>query len=71
MVQRNITPYDHWKSKPDFTKKMRVGLVSGDLCNHPVGYFIDGVLIALASLETQRVEVFTYLTRACKHGLSK
>jgi len=65
MVQRDVKPYDHWKAKPDSTKKMRIGLVSGDLCNHPVGYFIDGVLNALATAEAERVEVFTYLTRAC------
>lgn len=65
MTQRDAIPYDRWKSNPDPTNKLRIGLVSGDLCNHPVGYFLDGVLNALATVAADRLEVSAYLTRAC------
>jgi predicted O-linked N-acetylglucosamine transferase (SPINDLY family) len=37
--------------------RLRVGLVSGDLRNHPVGYFLEGVLVALSSKD---VELYAY-----------
>lgn len=39
--------------------RIRVGLVSGDLRNHPVAAFVEGVL---ASLDRSRVEIFAYVT---------
>lgn len=38
-------------------KRLKVGYVSGDFCNHPVGYFIDSVLINHDKLN---YEVFCY-----------
>ncbi|ADE10852.1 tetratricopeptide repeat protein [Sideroxydans lithotrophicus] len=38
-------------------KRLRVGLVSADLRNHPVGYFLESVL---AQLATSSVELFSY-----------
>ncbi len=42
-----VTPYTDWLVQPAPDKRLRVGLVSGDLRNHPVGYFLEGVLSAL------------------------
>ncbi|MDP2827512.1 MAG: tetratricopeptide repeat protein [Sulfuricellaceae bacterium] len=39
--------------------RLRVGLVSGDFSNHPVGYFLEGIL---AQLDTNSVELFAYPT---------
>ncbi len=41
-------------------RALRVGLVSGDLHSHPVGYFLEGPLAALASQEHADVELFAY-----------
>ena len=46
---------------PDPERVLRVGLVSGDLCYHPVGFFAEGVVSALAS-STDRLELFAYPT---------
>jgi protein O-GlcNAc transferase len=48
---------------PDLNRSttLRVGFVSGDFCNHPVGYFLENVL---AHLDPKRVEVIAYPTRA-------
>lgn len=39
--------------------RLRVGLVSGDLRDHPVGYFLESLL---AQLDPRRVELFAYPT---------
>ena len=38
-----------WPRRPVQTQALRVGLVSADLHQHPVGYFLRDVLLALAS----------------------
>lgn len=38
-----------WPRRPAQTSTLRVGLVSADLHQHPVGYFLRDVLLALAS----------------------
>jgi len=40
-------------------ERLRVGLVSGDLGEHPVGYFLQGLL---AQFDRSRLEVFAYPT---------
>ena len=39
--------------------RLRVGFVSGDLCQHPVGYFLEGILPAL---DRSRLELIAYPT---------
>lgn len=65
LAQRMARPFDHRVQCPDLFKKLQIGLVSGDLCNHPVGYFIDGVLSALTTISADQFEVSVYLTRPC------
>ncbi len=40
-------------------QRLRVGLVSGDFRNHPVGYFLEGLL---AQLDPSSIELFAYPT---------
>lgn len=49
LVARPARPYAQWPNVPDAQRKLRVGFVSGDFNQHPVGYFIEGVLSALAA----------------------
>jgi len=44
------------KTQPD---RLKVGVVSGDLCNHPVGYFLESIL---ACLNSSRIELIAYPT---------
>lgn len=39
--------FDNWPNTADPEKRLRVGLVSGDFWNHPVGYFLENVLRAI------------------------
>jgi protein O-GlcNAc transferase len=38
------TPYTTWKTSSQTGRKLRVGVVSADMGNHPVGYFLENVL---------------------------
>ncbi len=41
--------------------RLRVGMISGDLRNHPVGYFLEGLL---AHIDPARIELYAYPTYA-------
>ena len=51
--------YKTWHCDPQPTR-LRIGIVSADLYNHPVGYFLEGLLRAL---DPTRVEVIAYSNR--------
>jgi predicted O-linked N-acetylglucosamine transferase (SPINDLY family) len=63
LAARLARPYTTWPNPPVPGRCLRVGLVSGDLCNHPVGYFLVGVLEALTLQAAGRVEIFGYTNR--------
>ena len=46
---------------------LRIGLVSGDLRSHPVGYFLESVL---THLDAQRFELFAYVTHPAQDALT-
>lgn len=50
--------YASWRCETE-PKRLRVGLVSGDLRNHPVGYFLESLL---AQFDPSRIEIFAYPT---------
>jgi protein O-GlcNAc transferase len=53
-------PYSSWHNAPDPTRRLRVGIVSADLRQHPVGNFLEGVLAALASQAHGRLEFVAF-----------
>jgi protein O-GlcNAc transferase len=71
MAARLARPYTVWPNTPAAERCLRVGLVSGDLSDHPVGYFLDGVLAALASEAADRLELFAYPNRNVGDRTSK
>ena len=54
------TPFTDWSNlcRPD--KRLRIGFLSGDFRQHPVGYFMESVFAALAALDGDKVELFDY-----------
>lgn len=62
---RKARPTMQWRNSPESNRCLRVGLVSGDLRNHPVGYFIEGMLAALASQFAGQLEVIAYASFVC------
>jgi predicted O-linked N-acetylglucosamine transferase (SPINDLY family) len=62
LVARQASAYGDWANIPDPARCLRVGLVSPDFRNHPVGYFLEGMLAALASRVAGRLEIVGYTT---------
>ena len=60
------TPYLSWACTPH-PKRLKVGLVSGDLRNHVVGYFLEGVLY---QLDPSRIELIGYPTYHVEDSLT-
>ncbi|MES2013542.1 MAG: hypothetical protein V4445_07315, partial [Pseudomonadota bacterium] len=52
-----VKPYAKWEVDSNPSRRLRIGLVSGDFKNHPVTYFLLAVLDAL---DRSVVEVFAY-----------
>lgn len=48
-------------------KTLRMGIVSGDLRKHPVGYFLDGIL---AQIDHSRIELVAYPTHVSEDQLT-
>ena len=55
LARRRFTSWN-CNSKPE---RLKVGIVSGDLCSHPVGYFLETVI---SQIDLSRVELFAYST---------
>jgi predicted O-linked N-acetylglucosamine transferase (SPINDLY family) len=53
-------PYTCWPGRPEAGRRLRVGLVSGDFRAHPVSYFLQSVLDALAGPAAEHLELFAY-----------
>jgi protein O-GlcNAc transferase len=60
LADRQATARTAWPNARQPNKRLRVGLLSGDLREHPVGYFIESVLVALSSLQADEAELVAY-----------
>jgi predicted O-linked N-acetylglucosamine transferase (SPINDLY family) len=59
-----VVPYGEHGNELDLTRPLRIGLVSGDFGQHPVGYFLASVL---ESLDPGKLELHAYETLE-RHG---
>ena len=59
--------FSAWQTEREPTR-LRVGLVSGDLRNHPVGYFLEGLC---AHVEPSRIEFFGFPTQSLEDDLTR
>ncbi len=57
-TERAVGRFSAWQCAPQ-PERLRVGLVSGDLLGHPVGFFLEGVL---AHIDSARIELMAYST---------
>lgn len=51
------TPYTTWKVSPQINRRLRIGVVSADLGNHPVGYFLENVT---KEFDLQKIELVAF-----------
>ena len=58
-VSKTVTSrFTNWRCAPQ-PQRLRVGIVSGDLHNHPVGFFLESLI---AHLDPARIELIAYPT---------
>jgi len=53
---------------PRQSDKLRIGFVSGDFCNHPVGYFLEGLL---SKIDQNKFDLFAYSTIPVEDDLTQ
>lgn len=70
LVSDSISPYTSWLSTTDAQRKLRIGIVSGDLKSHPVGYFVEGVVGAVQAHHSDSVELLAYHTDKAEDALT-
>jgi protein O-GlcNAc transferase len=71
LVNRMATPYTSWPNTLEPDRCLHVGLVSADLRMHPVGFFVESMLAALASQAKGRIEVIAYSNHTTSDVLSE
>lgn len=59
-VSTYAVPYRHWLGSFDPERRLRIGLLSPDLREHPVGFFLHSVIAALATTASSCVELVAY-----------
>ena len=57
LVAGKARPFSRWPNSREPGRALNVGLVSGDLGAHPVGYFLEGVV---AALPAERLRLHAY-----------
>jgi predicted O-linked N-acetylglucosamine transferase (SPINDLY family) len=62
MASQIASAYTHWPNPAIAHRCLRVGFVSGDLSNHPVGYFVECVVAALSAQNPTPFELVAYST---------
>jgi predicted O-linked N-acetylglucosamine transferase (SPINDLY family) len=62
--------FAEWRCASD-PKALRVGLVSGDLRDHPVGYFLESMLVQMDAESRSRIEFIAYANTATQDDLSE
>lgn len=56
ITRKATAPYSEWHCAAQ-PQRLRVGIVSGDLCNHPVGYFLESLL---GQFNAEHIELIAY-----------
>lgn len=67
-VASQAKPFEDCANEPDPGRRLRVGLVSGDFGEHPVGHFLANVV---ANLDADSIKLFTYETFKRKGDLNE
>ncbi len=58
VTKKALSPFTSWRCAAS-PERLRVGIVSGDLRAHPVGYFLEGLL---AQIDPTKIELIAYPT---------
>ena len=70
-VAAKVKAFTEWDNDPDPQRQLRIGLVSGDLRDHPVARLLESVLAALQRQAHGRIEVLLYSTHLQSDAVSE
>jgi predicted O-linked N-acetylglucosamine transferase (SPINDLY family) len=59
MVNRHAREYSDWNVHPKAERRLKIGLVSADIRNHPVGFFLESILEQFRNDET-KLDIHVY-----------
>lgn len=59
-ASKHAQAFQHWQVTVDPRRQLRIGLVSGDLRQHPVGRFLESVLMELATQHSASLAFVAY-----------
>ncbi|MFZ6648661.1 tetratricopeptide repeat protein [Undibacterium sp. TJN25] len=71
LVRFYAHPFDQWPNSPNPHRKLRIGLVSGDLRSHPVGFFIESILASHKQDGSGTVEYIAYSNHYLDDDISR
>lgn len=71
LVAQRAQPFHVWGNVPEPARCLRVGLVSGDLYAHPVGYFLEGILAGLHTHVAGQLEFHAYYNHSCTDDVTE
>lgn len=69
-AEKLARPFQTWENEKTTDRVIRIGFVSGDLRNHPVGYFLEGVLAAITANASADIDIYAFPTHACTDNVS-
>ncbi len=70
LVERVVRPFTHRREDFAGVRRLRVGFVSPDLRQHPVGYFLEAVVRALKANTHSQLDLFAYSTHHVHDALT-
>jgi len=60
LVERLATPFKQWNISRESEKTLRIGFLSGDLVQHPVGFFFESILRELSTGFSKTLQVCAF-----------
>jgi predicted O-linked N-acetylglucosamine transferase (SPINDLY family) len=70
LASQHARKFKHWLCSFDPKRPLRIGLVSGDFRDHPVGYFLENVLRALVDHAQPKLQIFGYYSHFTNDGIT-
>ncbi len=71
LAAQKATPYTHWGVSIQPERCLRVGFVSGDFREHPVGFFLENALGLLVEKSIGRLECVAYSNHAFEDATTR
>lgn len=69
-AEKRAQPCMEWSNSRESSRCLRVGFVSGDFRQHPVGFFVEGLFSALAANACGRIQLLAYSNHGRADGLT-